>query len=170
MWTGDPCRPWRETLHGRQHARIPCPSPTPGAYSNSCPSSQWCYPTISSSVIPFSSCLQCFPASGSFLMSWLFASGGQSVRASASSSVLPMNSQGWFPLGLTGLSFLQSKALSRGNALVLSKPFSLWNFVIVAQSNITVIFIFSCHNKKAKWLAFVVIPILEVNILRIRKS
>ena len=81
--------------------------------SNSCPSSQWCHPTISSSVIPFSSCLQSFPTSGSFLMSWLFASGGQSIGAPTSASVLPMNIQDWFPLGLTGLISLQTKGLSR---------------------------------------------------------
>ena len=92
--------------HGLQHARLPCLSPTPGAYSNSCPLSQWCHPTISSSVIP-SSCLQSFPTSGSFLMSQLFTSDGQSIGASASASVLLMNIQGWFPLGLTGLISLQ---------------------------------------------------------------
>ena len=97
--------------HGLQHARLPCPSPSPGVCSNSCPLSQWCHPTISSSVIPFSSCLQSFPASGSFLMGQVFASGGQSTGDSA--SVLPMNSQGWFPLGLTGWISLQSKGLSR---------------------------------------------------------
>ena len=88
--------------HGLQHARPPCPSPTPGVYSNSCPLSWWCHPTISSSVVPFSSCLQSFPASGSFPVSHLFASGGQSVGVSASASVLSMNIQGWFSLGLTG--------------------------------------------------------------------
>ena len=98
--------------HGRQHARPPCPSPSPRAYSNSCPLSQWCHPTISSSVIPFS-CLQSFPASGSFPVSRLFTLGGQSTEASASASVLPMNIQDWFPLGLTGLISLQSKRLSR---------------------------------------------------------
>ena len=98
--------------HGLQHARLPCPSPTPGAYSNSCPSSQWCHPTISSSVVPFSSLLQSFPASGSFPMSQFFTSGGQSFGVSVSASVLPMNIQDWFPLGLTGL-ILQSKGLSR---------------------------------------------------------
>ena len=97
--------------HGLQHARLPCPSPTPRVYSNSCPSSQWCYLTISSSIIPFSSCLQSFPASKSFLMSQLFASGGHSIGASV--SVLPMNIQGWLPLGLTGLISLQFKACSR---------------------------------------------------------
>ena len=84
-------------LYGLHHARLPCPSPTPGAYSDSCPSSQWCHPTISSSFIPFS-CLQSFPASESFLMSQFFESGGQSIAASA--SILSMNIQDWFPLGL----------------------------------------------------------------------
>ena len=87
--------------HGLQHARLPCPSPPPGVCSNSCP--LWCHPTILSSVIPFSSCLQSFPASGSFPVSRLFASGRQSVGASASASVFPVNIQGWFPLGLTSL-------------------------------------------------------------------
>ena len=99
--------------HGLQHARLPCPSPIPGACSNSCPSSWWCHPTISSSVIPFSSCLQPFPASGSFPMSQFFTSGGQSIGASASASVLPMNIQDWFPLGWTGWISLLSKGLSR---------------------------------------------------------
>ena len=99
--------------HGLQHSRLPCPSPTPRAYSNSCPSSQWCHPTISSSIVPFSSCPQFFPASGSFPMSQFFASGGQSIRVSASASVLLMNIQDWFPLGFTGFMSLQSKGLSR---------------------------------------------------------
>ena len=99
--------------HGLQHARLPCPSPTPVAYSNSCPSSWWCHSTISSSVVPFSSCLQSFPASGSFPKNQFFASGGQSIGVSASTSVLPMNIQDWFPLGWTGLITLQSKELSR---------------------------------------------------------
>ena len=90
-----------------------CPSLSPRVCSNSCPLSWWCHQTISSSVVLFSSCLQSFPASGSFLMSWLFASGGQSIRALASVSVLPVNIQGWFPLGLTGLIPLLSKGLSR---------------------------------------------------------
>ena len=88
---------------GLQHARLPCASPTPRAWSNSCPSSQWCHTTISSSVVPFSSCLQSCPASGSFPVSLFFVSGSQSIGVSASASVLPMNIQGWFPLGLTGL-------------------------------------------------------------------
>ena len=100
-------------LHGLQHARPPCPSPTPRACSNSCPLSWWCHPAISSSVIPFSSCLQSFPALGSFQMSQLFASGGQSIGVSVSTSVLPMNIQDWFPLGFTGWISLQSKGLSR---------------------------------------------------------
>ena len=94
-------------------ARFPCPSLSPRACSNSCPLSWWCHPTISSSVVPFSSCSQSFPASGSSLMSRLVTSGGQSIGASASASVLPMNIQDWFPLGLTGLISLQSKGLSR---------------------------------------------------------
>ena len=97
--------------HESQHARPPCPSPTPRVYSNSCPSSQWYHPTISSSVVPFSSCPQSLPASGSFPMSQLFASGGLSIGVSA--SVLPMNTQDWSPLGWTGWISLQSKGLSR---------------------------------------------------------
>ena len=100
------CNPWTALY------RLPCPSPTPRACSNSCPSSWWCHPTISSSVIPFS-CLQSFPASGSFPMSQFFASGGHSIGVSVSASVLPMNIQDWFPLGLTGWISLESKGLSR---------------------------------------------------------
>ena len=99
--------------HGLQHARLPCPSPTPRAYSNSCPSTQGYHTTISSSVIPFSVHLQPFPASVSFPMSQFFASGGWSIGVSALASVLAMNIQDWFPLGLTGLTSLQSKGLSR---------------------------------------------------------
>ena len=99
--------------HEPQHAKPPCPSLTPGVYSNSCPSSRWCHPAISSSVIPFSSCLQSFPASGSFPMNQLFTWGGQSTGVSPSASVLPMNTQDWFPLGWTGWISLQSKRLSR---------------------------------------------------------
>jgi len=120
--------------HGLQHARLPCPSPTPGACWNWCPLSQWCYPTISPSVIPFSSCLQSFPASGSFPMSQLFVSGGQSIGASASASVLSMNIQDWFPLGWTDWISLQSKGLSRvfSNTTVqkhqfFGTQFSLWS-------------------------------------------
>ena len=109
--------------HGLQHARPPCPSSTPRACSNSCPSSQWCHPTISSSVIPFSSCLQSFPASGAFQISQFFTSGGQSVGVSASAWVLPMNIQDWFPLGLTGVISLLFKGMHRWS------PKSLHNFL-----------------------------------------
>ena len=99
--------------HGLQHIRLPCPLPTPWACSNSCPSSWWCHAIISSSVVPFSSCFQSFPASGFFPMSQFFKSGGQSIGASASASVLLMTIQGWFPLGWTSLISLLSKGLSR---------------------------------------------------------
>ena len=99
--------------HEPQHARPPCPSPTPGVYPNPCPLSRWHHPIISSSVIPFSSCPQSFPASGSFQVSQFFASGGQSIGVSASTSVLPMNTQDWSSLGWAGWIFLQSKGLSR---------------------------------------------------------
>ena len=99
--------------HGLQHARFPCPSLSPRVSSDSCPLRQWCHPTISSSVIPISSCPQSFPASGSFSISWPFTSGVQSTGASSSASVLSMNVQDWFPLGLTGLISLQFKGLSR---------------------------------------------------------
>ena len=124
--SGDSCRAlWRYFVvvvhsvmcdflwpHRLGRTRLPCPSLSPRVCSNSCPLSRWCYPTISSSVVPFCSCLQSFPASGSFSMSNLFTSGGQSIGASASTSVLPMNIQGWFLLGLTGLISLRSKGLS----------------------------------------------------------
>ena len=120
--------------HGLQHTRSPCPSPASGVYSNSCSLSQWCHPTITSSVVPFSSCLQSFPASGTFLMSQFFASGGQNIGASASASVLPINIQDWLALELTGLISLQSKGLSRvfSNTTVqkyqfFSAQLSLWS-------------------------------------------
>ena len=115
--------------HGLQHPRLPCPSLSPRAFSNSCPLSWWCHPTILSSVVPFSSCLQSFPASESFPVNWFFISGGQSIEA----SVLPMNLQGWFPRGLTGLNSLLSKGLSRvfSNTTVRKHQFfraqSLWS-------------------------------------------
>ena len=119
---------------GLQNARLPCPLPTPRACSNSCPSSWWCHPIISSSVVPFSSCLQSFPASGSFPMSQLFTTGGQSIGVSASASVLPINTQDWFPLGWTGWISLQSKELSTvfSNTTVqkhrfFSAQLSLWS-------------------------------------------
>ena len=104
---------WLFVTHWLQHARPPYPSPTPGAYSVSCPLSQWCHPAISSSVIPFSSCLHSLPAIRSFPMSQLFTSSGQSIRVSASASVLPMNTQDWSALGWAGWISLQSKGLSR---------------------------------------------------------
>ena len=119
--------------HERQHARPPCPSPTPRVYSNSCPSSRWCHPTISFFVVPFSSCPKSFPASGSLPMSQLFISGGQSIGVSASTSVFLMNTQDWSPLGWTGWISLQSTGLSRVfsnttvqtiNSLVLSFLYS----------------------------------------------
>ena len=108
-----------------QHTRLPCPWPTPGAYSNSCPSSWWCHPTISSSDVPFASRLQSFPASGSFPVSQFFTSGGQSIRLSALALVLPMNIQDWFPLGLTGWISLKSKELSKvfSNTIVQKHQF-----------------------------------------------
>ena len=119
--------------HGLLHARLSCP-PIPGACSNSCPLSQWCHPTVSSSVIPFSSSLQSFTASGSFPVSQFFASGGQRIAVSTSASVLPMNIQDWFPLGWTGCIFLQSKGLSRvffnttaQKHLFFSIQLSLWS-------------------------------------------
>ena len=99
--------------YGLQHPRPPCPSPTPGVHPNSCPLSRWCHPAISSSVVPFFSRLQSFPASGSFQRSQFFTSGGQRIGISASTSVLPMNTQDWFPLGWTGWISLQSKGLSK---------------------------------------------------------
>ena len=107
--------------HGLQHARLPCPSPIPRACSNSCSSSRWFHPTISFSVIPFSSSLQSFPASGSFPGSQFFASGDRSIEVSASASVLPMNVQDWFPLRLTGWISLQSKGLSKSSPAPQSK-------------------------------------------------
>ena len=98
--------------HGLQHARLPCPSPAPRTCSDSCPSNQWCHPTISSSVVPFSSCLQSFPASKSFLRNQFFISGGQNIGTSASGSVLPINIQDWLPLRWTGWISLHSKGLS----------------------------------------------------------
>ena len=120
--------------HGLQHARLPCPSLSPKVCSNSCPRSRWCHPTISSSVAPFFSCPQSFPSPGSFPVSQFFTSGGQNIEVSASVSILPMNIQDWFPLGLTGLISLQSKGLSGilSNATVQKHQFfssqpSLWS-------------------------------------------
>ena len=127
--------------NGLQHARPPCPSPTPRVYPNSSPLSQWRHPTISSSVVPFSSCPQSFPASGSFPVCQLFPSGGQRVGASASTPVLPMNIQGWFPLGLTGLiSAINSSVLSFMVQLTLThnywKNHSFGYMDLCQQSNV----------------------------------
>ena len=127
--------------HGLQHSRLPCPTPVPRTHSNSCLSSRWCHPTISSSVIPFSSCLQSFPASRSFLESSLFASGGQSIGVSASASVLPMNIQGWFPLGLTALISLQSKGLSRVSSRTTVQKHQFFSAHVLYGSTLT-----SIHN------------------------
>ena len=115
--------------HGLQHARLPCPSPTFEAYLNSCPLSRWYHPAISSSVVPFSSCLQSFPASGSFLTNQFFLSGGQIIGVSASQSVLPMNIQDWFLLGWTVWISLLSKGFSRvsSNTTVQKQQLSLWS-------------------------------------------
>ena len=115
--------------HELQHARPPCPSPTPRVHPNLCPSSQWCHPTISFSVVPFSSCPQSFPASGSFPMSQLFAWSGQSIGVSALASVLPMNTQDWSPLGWTGWISLQSKGLARVNSNTKSINSSVLSFL-----------------------------------------
>ena len=121
--------------HGLQYARPPCPSPTPRVYSNSCPSSRWCHPTISSSVVPFSSCLQFFPASGFFPVSQFFASGGQIIGVSASASVLPVNIQDWFPLGLTYWISLQSKGLSRVFSNTIVQKHQFFGAQLSSQSN-----------------------------------
>ena len=123
--------------HGLQHTRLPCPASIPRVYSNSCPLSRWCNPTIASSVVPFTSQLPSFPASGSFPMSWLFSSGGQSIGVTASASVLPMNIQDWFSLGWTGWISLQSKGLSSLLQHHSSKASILWwsPFFIVQLSH-----------------------------------
>ena len=121
--------------HESQHARPPCPSPTPGVYPNSCPSSWWCHPAISSSVVSFSSCPQSVPASGSFPTSQLFAWGGQSIGVSASASVLPMNTQDWSPLGWTGWISLQSKGLSRVFSNTTVQKHQFFGAQLSSQSN-----------------------------------
>jgi len=121
--------------HERQHTRPPCLSSTPRAYPNSCTLSQWCHPTLSSSVIPFSSCPQSFPASGSFQMSQLFASSGQNIGVSASTSVLPMNTHDWSPLGWTGCISLQSKGLSRVFSNTTVQKHQFFGTQLSSQSN-----------------------------------
>ena len=121
--------------HESQHARPPCLSPTPGVYSNSCPSRWWCHPAISSSVVPFSSCPQSLPASESFPVSQLFAGGGQSIGVSASASVLPMNTQDWSPLEWTGWISLQSKGLSRVFSSTTVQKHQFFGAQLSSQSN-----------------------------------
>ena len=121
--------------HESQHARPPCPSPIPGVHPNSCPSSRWCHPTISPSVVPFSSCPQSFPALGSFPMNQVFASGRESIGVSASTSVLLMNTQNWFPLGWTGWISLQSKALLRVFSNTTVQKHQFFGTQLSSQSN-----------------------------------
>ena len=121
--------------HEPQHARPPCPSPTPGVHRNPCPLCQWCHPTISTSVVPFSSCPQSFPASGSFQMSQLFTSGGQSTGVSALASVFPMNTQDWSPLGWTGWISFQSKGLSRVFSNTTVQKHQFFSTQLSSQSN-----------------------------------
>ena len=121
--------------HESQHARPPCPSPTPGVHSNSCPLSWWCHPAISSSVIPFFSCPQSLPASESFPMSQLFTWGGQRIGASALASVLPINTQDWSPLGWTGWISLQSKGLSRVFSNTTLRKHQFFGTQLSSQSN-----------------------------------
>ena len=121
--------------HESQHARPPCPSPTPRVYSNSCPSSQWCHPAISSSVVLFSSCPQSLPASGYFPMSQFFARGDQSLGVSASASVPPINTQDWSPLGWTGWISLQSKGLSRVFSNMTFQKHQFFGTQVSSQSN-----------------------------------
>ena len=121
--------------HEWQHARLPCPSPTPGVHLNSCPLTEWCHPTISSSVIPFSSCPQSFPTSGSFQISQLFTSGGQSIGVSASTSVLPMNTQVWPPLEWPGWISLQSKGRSRVFSNTTVQKHQFFSAQLSLQSN-----------------------------------
>ena len=124
-----------DSLHRLQHARPPCPSPTPRVRTNPCPLSRWCHPTISSSVVPFSSCPQSFLASWSFQMSQVFASGGQSIRGSASTAVIPMNTQVWSPLGWTGWMSLQSKGLSRVFSSTTVQKHQFFGTKLSLQSN-----------------------------------
>ena len=158
--------------YGLQHTRPPCPSPPPGVHSNSCALSQWCHPTISSSLVPFSSCPQSFPASGSFQMSQFFASGGQSIGVSALTLVLPMNIQDWFPLGWTGWISLLSKGFSRvfSNATVQKHQCFGTQFFIVQLSHPYMTTGKTIALKKdrpllAKWCVYFLICCLGCSIL-----
>ena len=133
--------------HGLKQARLPCPSPTLGAYSDSSPLSQWCHPNISSSVVPFSSCLQSFPASRSFQMSQLFKSGSQSIGVSASASALPMNIHDWFPLGWTGLSPCSSKDSQQSSPTPHFKKINSSAFSFLYSPNLSSIYEYwKVHN------------------------
>ena len=138
--------------NGLQHARPPYPSPTPGVYSNSCPLSRWCHSTISSSLTPFSSHLQSFSASGSFLMSQFFASGGQSIGVSASASVLPMNIQDWFPLGWTGWISLLSKGSQESSPTPHFENISFSILSLLYGLTHTSIHDWKCMEKSLLWL------------------
>ena len=126
--------------HEPQHSRLPCPSPTPGVYSNSCPLSWWCHPTISSSIVPFSSRLQSFPTSGSFQMSQFFTSSGQSIGVSASTSVLPMNIQDWFPLGWTSRSPCNPRDSQEPSPMPQFKSINSWALSFIYSANLTSIY------------------------------
>ena len=138
--------------HRLQHARPPCPSPTPGVYSNSCPLSWWCHSTISSSVISFSFCLQYFPASGYFQMSQFFISGGQIIRVSASASIFPMNIQDWSPLGWTGWISLRSKGLSRVFSNTTVQKHQFFSAQLSSQSNFH-IHTWPLENHSLDWIS-----------------
>ena len=147
--------------HRLQYTRLPCPSPTSRAYSNSCPLSQWCHPTISSSVILFWSCLQSFPASGFFQMSQFLASGGQSTGVSASTLILPMNIQNWFPLGLTDWISLRSKGLSRVfiNTTVEKHQFFSTQLSLWSNSHIHTWLFLWWSEIISFWLVFSMLPV-----------
>ena len=132
--------------HEQEHTSLPCPWPVSRACSHSCPSSQWCCPTISSFIVPFSSCLQSFPTSGSFQMSQCFTPGGQSIRVSASASILPMNIQDWFPLGWTGWISLQSKGLSTVFSNITVQKHQFFGPQLCIWSNTHI------HTWKNQWL------------------
>jgi len=149
--------------HGLQLARPPCPSPAPGVYSNSCPLNQWCYPTISSSFVPFSSCLQSFPATGSFQVSQFFVSGGLSIGVSASTSVLPMNTQDWSPLGWTGwISLLSIQHLNDSlEDIIIVNVWEIyhltcWNAVLIIDNGL-----FLTYRLISIYALYIFIPRLE---------
>ena len=148
--------------HELQHARPPCLPPTPGVYSNSCPLSWRCHPTISSSVIPFSSCLQSFPASGSFPMSQIFTSDGQRIGASA--SVLPVNTQDWFPLGWTGLISLLSKGLSRVFSISTIQNINFSVLSLFYRPTLTSVHDY-CKNHSFDYTAIITICSLTIHML-----